>query len=162
MANLLGGDAPSVADAGRSWRSAAPSSARRGRRSPPLLKVVTRTNEAITSLLLNYVAALIVTWLVLRAVEGPDEPRPGVLPGARRPTSGFPIIWGNRVHAGIFVALVAAVIAAGRSCGTRPGASSSGSSAATPRRPAGPASPVGGLSHRRHGASAAPSPASAG
>lgn len=76
---------------------------------PAVLKVVTRTNEAIASLLLNYVAGLVVTWLCFEPWKDPaslGQAYSRRLEGAER----FPIIWGNRVHSGIFVALVAALL----------------------------------------------------
>lgn len=74
---------------------------------PALLKVLTRTNEAISSLLLNYIAALIVTWLCFEPWKDPQslgQAYSRELEGPER----FGVIWGNRVHAGIFVALAAA------------------------------------------------------
>lgn len=65
------------------------------------------TNEAITTLLLNYLAALVLTWLVFVPWKDPtslgqaySEP----LDDASR----FGILWGNRVHVGVLVALAAA------------------------------------------------------
>lgn len=76
---------------------------------PGLLKVLTRTNEAISSLLLNYVAGLIVTWLCFEPWKDPTslgQAYSRELTGPER----FSVIWGNRVHAGIFVALAAAMV----------------------------------------------------
>lgn len=76
---------------------------------PALLKVFTRTNEAISSLLLNYIAGLIVTWLCFEQWKDPTslgQAYSRELSGPER----FPIIWGNRVHAGIFIAVVIAVV----------------------------------------------------
>ena len=76
---------------------------------PALLKVVTRTNEAISSLLLNYIAGLVVTWLCFEPWKDPTslgQAYSRELEGPER----FPIIWGNRVHAGIFVAVAASVV----------------------------------------------------
>lgn len=76
---------------------------------PAVLKVVTRTNEAISGLLLNYVAALIVTWLCFEQWKDPQslgQAYSRELEGPER----FSVIWGNRVHAGIFLALAAAVV----------------------------------------------------
>lgn len=76
---------------------------------PALLKVLTRTNEAISGLLLNYIAGLIVTWLCFEPWKDPTslgQAYSRELEGAER----FPIIWGNRVHAGIFVGLAAALV----------------------------------------------------
>ncbi|WP_426573850.1 ABC transporter permease [Aquihabitans sp. McL0605] len=108
MADKLGGAAPSVvtltlmgvcgAAFGAAWAAL-----------PAVLKVVTRTNEAISSLLLNYIAAIIVTWLCFEPWKDPQslgQAYSRELTGPER----FPIIWGERVHPGIFVALAAAVI----------------------------------------------------
>lgn len=76
---------------------------------PAVLKIATRTNEAISSLLLNYIAALIVTWLCFEPWKDPTslgQAYSRELEGPER----FSVIWGNRVHAGIFVALAAAVV----------------------------------------------------
>jgi simple sugar transport system permease protein len=76
---------------------------------PAVLKVLTRTNEAISGLLLNYIAALIVTWLCFEPWKDPTslgQAYSRELEGPER----FPVIWGNRVHAGIFVAVVAAAV----------------------------------------------------
>ncbi|MGZ4681525.1 MAG: ABC transporter permease [Acidimicrobiales bacterium] len=76
---------------------------------PALLKLFTFTSEAITSLLLNYVSLLLLEWLV----HGPwKDPKSLGFPQstALHANEKLPIIWGNRVHAGIFVAVVAAVV----------------------------------------------------
>lgn len=108
VANRLGGEVPSVptlvlmglggAALGALWASL-----------PALLKVVTRTNEAISSLLLNYIAALVVTWLCFEPWKDPTSLGQAY---SRELVDGerFPVIWGARVHAGIFVALVAALL----------------------------------------------------
>ncbi len=76
---------------------------------PALLKVLTRTNEAISSLLLNYLAAIVVTWLCFEPWKDPaslGQAYSRQLQGPER----FPVIWGERVHPGIFVAIAAAVV----------------------------------------------------
>ena len=76
---------------------------------PAVLKVVTRTNEAISSLLLNYIAGIVITWLCFERWKDPTslgQAYSRELEGPER----FPIIWGNRVHVGIFVGLVAALV----------------------------------------------------
>lgn len=76
---------------------------------PALLKVFTRTNEAISGLLLNYVAGLIITWLCFERWKDPQslgQAYSRELEGPER----FAIIWGNRVHGGIFIAVLAAVV----------------------------------------------------
>jgi ABC-type uncharacterized transport system permease subunit len=108
MANQLGGNAPSFltlllmgvsgAAFGAAWASL-----------PAVLKVVTRTNEAISSLLLNYIAGIIVTWLCFEPWKDPTslgQAYSRELVGVER----FPVIWGQRVHPGIFVGIAAAVI----------------------------------------------------
>lgn len=76
---------------------------------PAVLKVVTRTNEAIASLLLNYIAGLVVTWLCFEPWKDPQslgQAYSRELTGPER----FPVIWGQRVHAGIFIGLLTAVL----------------------------------------------------
>lgn len=108
VANRLGGEAPTTptlvamalggALLGAGWALL-----------PALLKVLTRTNEAISSLLLNYIAAIIVTWLCFEPWKDPQslgQAYSRELEGPER----FPVIWGERVHPGIFVAIGAAVV----------------------------------------------------
>jgi simple sugar transport system permease protein len=76
---------------------------------PALLKLWTFTSEAITSLLLNYVSALLLAYLVHGAWKDPKSfgfPQTPPLGLDER----WPIIWGNRVHAGIVVSVVMAVV----------------------------------------------------
>ncbi len=76
---------------------------------PALLKRFTFTSEAITSLLMNYLAVIMLAWLV----NGPwKDPKSFGYPASRslELDERFPIIWGSRVHAGIFIALVMAVV----------------------------------------------------
>ncbi len=107
MANMLDGGAPTVvtlsvmalggAALGALWAAI-----------PAVLKVVTKTNEAISSLLLNYIAGLVVTWLCFERWKDPaslGQAYSRELTGPER----FPVIWGQRVHPGIFVGLFAAV-----------------------------------------------------
>ena len=111
VANQLGGDAPTVvtltamglggAALGALWALI-----------PALLKVATRTNEAISSLLLNYLAGIVVTWLCFEPWKDPTslgQAYSRELEGPER----FPVIWGQRVHPGIFVGLGAAVVGIG-------------------------------------------------
>jgi len=76
---------------------------------PALLRVYLKTNEAITSLLLNYVAGIMLTWLVFEPWKDPAS-----LGQAYSESIGegqeLAIVWGNRVHAGIFVAATAALL----------------------------------------------------
>lgn len=107
-ANVLGGGAPGWltltsmalggAVLGAVWASI-----------PAVLKVATRTNEAISSLLLNYIAALVVTWLCFERWKDPTslgQAYSRELEGPER----LPVIWGQRVHPGIFLGLAAAVV----------------------------------------------------
>ena len=74
---------------------------------PALLKVGLATNEAITTLLSNYLAGLVLTWLVFGPWKDPaslGQAYSERLPDAHR----LPIMWGNRVHVGIVVAAVVA------------------------------------------------------
>jgi simple sugar transport system permease protein len=76
---------------------------------PVLLKRFTATNEAITSLLLNYIAALILTWLVFEPWKDPASLGQAYSKELDA-TTRLPVIWGERVHLGIVLALVAAVV----------------------------------------------------
>jgi len=76
---------------------------------PALLKLFTFTSEAITSLLLNYVSLLLLEWLVHGPWKDPKSlgfPQSPVLHANEK----LPIIWGNRVHAGIFIGVIVAVV----------------------------------------------------
>lgn len=107
VANVLDGGAPSAvtltlmalggAALGAAWAAI-----------PAVLKVVTNTNEAISSLLLNYIAGIIVTWLCFEPWKDPTslgQAYSRELTGPER----FPVIWGQRVHPGIFIGILAAV-----------------------------------------------------
>lgn len=74
-----------------------------------VLKVGFRVNEAIATLLLNYVAGFVLTWLVFGPWKDPaslGQAYTRQLSGAER----LPIMWGTRVHLGVVLAVVAAVI----------------------------------------------------
>ena len=76
---------------------------------PALLRVLCRTNEAISSLLLNYVAALVVTWLCFEPWKDPQslgQAYSAELSANER----LPVLWGARVHAGVIVALVVVLV----------------------------------------------------
>ncbi len=75
---------------------------------PVLLKLFTATSEAITSLLLNYIAALVLTWLVFEPWKDPAS-LGQAYSRELDTTTRLPVIWGERVHLGIVVALIAAV-----------------------------------------------------
>src|SRR5262249_30869757 len=74
---------------------------------PALLKRFTMTSEAITSLLLNYCAILFLGWLV----NGPWKDGPG-FPESRslEGDEAFQILFGTRVHQGIFIGVIAGVV----------------------------------------------------
>jgi simple sugar transport system permease protein len=76
---------------------------------PAFLRLATGANEAITSLLLNYVAGLVLTWLVFEPWKDPASLGQAYSEelDAR---SRLPIMWGERVHAGILLAVVAAFV----------------------------------------------------
>lgn len=73
-----------------------------------VLRQVFGTNEAITTLLLNYIAGLILTWLVFEPWKDPQSLGQAYT-RELDDHSRLPILWGNRVHAGLLIALVAAV-----------------------------------------------------
>lgn len=76
---------------------------------PALLRVGANVNETISTLLLNYVAALLVTWLVYGPWKNPQSqgwPASVEFPGAAR----LPLLFESRVHAGLFVALVLVLV----------------------------------------------------
>lgn len=76
--------------------------------TPALLKRYTYTSEAITSLLLNYVAVLLLAFLVNGPWKDPASfgyPASALLEVDER----FPIIWGSRVHAGILIPVFVAI-----------------------------------------------------
>lgn len=75
---------------------------------PAVLRIVCRMNEAIASLLLNYVAGLIVTWLCFEPWKDPQslgQAYTAELTANER----LPILWGARVHAGVLIALAVGV-----------------------------------------------------
>jgi general nucleoside transport system permease protein len=75
---------------------------------PALLRLVCRMNEAIASLLLNYVARLVVTWLCFERWRDPTS-LGQAYSGALTDTQRLPVMWGARVHVGVAVAAVAVV-----------------------------------------------------
>jgi simple sugar transport system permease protein len=76
---------------------------------PAVLRRATGANEAITSLLLNYVAGLILTWLVFEPWKDPQSLGQAYSEEFDE-TTRLPILWGERVHAGFLVAVAAAVV----------------------------------------------------
>lgn len=76
---------------------------------PALLRVGANVNETISTLLLNYVAALLVTWLVYGPWKSPQSqgwPATIEFPEAWR----LPLLMDSRVHAGLFLAIALALL----------------------------------------------------
>lgn len=76
---------------------------------PAWLQVTAKVNETISTLLLNYVAILLVTWLVYGPWKNPASqgwPATIDFPEAAR----LPLLFDSRVHAGLVLALLAAVV----------------------------------------------------
>lgn len=76
---------------------------------PALLKVYFKVNEVITTLMLNYIAILFVSWLV----HGPMQEVGGFMPQTPRiaDTSALPLLFPpNRLHAGMVMAVILAVV----------------------------------------------------
>lgn len=76
---------------------------------PAILRVTTRANEAITSLLLNYVALIFLNWLVFEPWKDPTS-LGQAYSEALTETQRLPILWGSRVNVGILIAPIAAVV----------------------------------------------------
>ncbi len=76
---------------------------------PAVLRVVTRANEAITSLLLNYVAAFALNWLVFEPWKDPTS-LGQAYSEALTESQRLPIMWGSRVNVGIVLAPIAAMV----------------------------------------------------
>jgi len=73
------------------------------------LRVVTGMNEAISSLLLNYLAAILLAWLVFEPWKDPNslgQAYSEELVGGER----LPVIWGDRVHLGVLLVAVVPVV----------------------------------------------------
>lgn len=80
---------------------------------PALLKVWTRTNEILVSLLLVYVAEQILAWMALGPLRSPDG---GGFPGSRNfrdypAATNTEIISGTGAHWGVAAALIAVILA---------------------------------------------------
>ncbi|CAN5737853.1 ABC transporter permease [soil metagenome] len=76
---------------------------------PALLRVGANANETIPTLLLNYVAALLVTWLVYGPWKNPQSQ--GWPASIEFPLSArLPLLFDSRVHAGLFLAVALALI----------------------------------------------------
>ncbi len=76
---------------------------------PALLRLTTNANEAITSLLLNYVAGLVLSWLVFERWKDPAS-LGQAFSEELDAKSRLPILWGERVHSGILLAVLAAFV----------------------------------------------------
>lgn len=75
---------------------------------PAVLHVRANLNETIGTLLLNYVAALLVQFMIIGVWRDPGSP--GFPQTARfGPGARLPIVWGSRVHLGVIVAPLVAV-----------------------------------------------------
>ena len=73
------------------------------------LKVLTGMNEAISSLLLNYLASILLAWLVFEPWKDPNslgQAYSEELVGGER----LPVAWGDRVHIGVVLALLVPVV----------------------------------------------------
>ena len=73
------------------------------------LKVLTGMNEAISSLLLNYLASILLAWLVFEPWKDPNslgQAYSEELVGGQR----LPVAWGDRVHIGVVLALIVPVV----------------------------------------------------
>lgn len=76
---------------------------------PALLKVRLGVNETITTLLVNYVAALLVTWVVYGPWKNPASqgwPATAEFPAAMKPATFFD----SRVHLGLWLGLALALL----------------------------------------------------
>lgn len=76
---------------------------------PAALKAFTRANETITSLLMNYLAIILLNWIVFEPWKDPaslGQAYSEELTGPQR----LPILWGSRVNVGILIAPIAAVV----------------------------------------------------
>jgi simple sugar transport system permease protein len=76
---------------------------------PALLKLVASTNEAITTLLLNYVAGILLAWIVFEPWKDPASFGQAYSESLEGPEL-LPILWGDRVDIGILIALTAALV----------------------------------------------------
>lgn len=76
---------------------------------PAILKVKWKVNELITCLMLNYVGTLLVSWLIQGPWKDPTGfafPRTGKFPRAGE----LPMFFGTRIHAGVVIGLVMALV----------------------------------------------------
>lgn len=76
---------------------------------PALLRIAAGANETISTLMLNYVASLLVTWLVYGPWKNPQSqgwPASIDFPGAAR----LPLLGDSRMHVGLLVALGVGIV----------------------------------------------------
>lgn len=76
---------------------------------PAVLKVKWKVNELITCLMLNYVGTLLISWLI----QGPwKDPSGFAFPRTEkfRYTGEMPTFFGTRIHAGVVIGLVLALV----------------------------------------------------
>ena len=76
---------------------------------PAVLKVKWKVNELITCLMLNYVGTLLISWLI----QGPwKDPSGFAFPRTEkfRYTGEMPTFFGTRIHAGVVIGLVLAMV----------------------------------------------------
>jgi simple sugar transport system permease protein len=76
---------------------------------PALMRIVAGANETISTLMLNYVASLLVTWLVYGPWKNPQSqgwPASIDFPATAR----LPLLGDSRVHVGLLVALGVAIV----------------------------------------------------
>jgi len=76
------------------------------------LKAKLKVNEIVTTIMLNFIAFLIIDWLVLNPMMGPPEvvgaqPMSDLLPSSARLPR---LIGGYRIHIGILVAIAVAIV----------------------------------------------------
>jgi general nucleoside transport system permease protein len=74
---------------------------------PGFLKAVSGAHEVVTTIMLNYVALAVLSWLVAGPLRLPKSPQPVT---ADVGNAAFPILVGNHGHIGILIALLAAPI----------------------------------------------------
>jgi simple sugar transport system permease protein len=74
---------------------------------PGLLKAVSGAHEVVTTIMLNYVAGSTIAWAVSGPLDQPGSPSPIT---AQVGNAALPVLIGRNGHAGILLALVAAVV----------------------------------------------------
>ena len=74
---------------------------------PGFLKAVSGAHEVVTTIMLNYVAVATIAWAVSGPLDQPGSPSPIT---AQVGNAALPVLIGRNGHAGILVALAAAVV----------------------------------------------------